>query len=292
MSGSTAAASRPNRASVMCGRNARASTGRPSSIIRERTSQSSFTNRRHRQGRHGQAWMRRTRPMFDARHRRRCQRQAMRGQSLCQSAAQFDAQRANERHRQMQLVVEYPARARWNSGQRLSASRVATSGANAIKQRCHPSISGESVDRIVGHRPWLKQPAPATVSRAPISYTDLVAACSRCPVGEMAMACRRTIHTRNIIPPLYAFGQLKSRVALAGARLPVLPCRLHLVLQKVAVPRHPRGTGRRLQRGSSDCPIRNASTERAHWRPSRIAHTTSDWPRRMSPAVNTLSTDV
>ncbi len=27
---------------------------------------------------------------------------------------------------------------------------------------------------------------------------------------------------------------------------------------------------------------------RAHCRPSRIAHTTSDWPRRMSPAANTL----
>ena len=26
----------------------------------------------------------------------------------------------------------------------------------------------------------------------------------------------------------------------------------------------------------------------AHWRPSRIAHTTSDWPRRMSPAANTF----
>lgn len=46
------------------------------------------------------------------------------------------------------------------------------------------------------------------------------------------------------------------------------------------------------QRGSSECPIKYASTERAHWRPSRIAHTTSDWPRRMSPAANTLSTDV
>ncbi|AGK46340.1 hypothetical protein BTI_408 [Burkholderia thailandensis MSMB121] len=46
------------------------------------------------------------------------------------------------------------------------------------------------------------------------------------------------------------------------------------------------------QRGNSELPIRYASTERAHWRPSRIAQTTSDWPRRMSPAANTLSTDV
>ena len=47
-----------------------------------------------------------------------------------------------------------------------------------------------------------------------------------------------------------------------------------------------------VQRGSSDEPIRNSSTARAHWRPSRIAHTTSDWPRRMSPATNTFGTEV
>ena len=29
----------------------------------------------------------------------------------------------------------------------------------------------------------------------------------------------------------------------------------------------------------------------AHWRPSRIAQTTSDWPRRMSPQAKTLSSD-
>jgi hypothetical protein len=45
-----------------------------------------------------------------------------------------------------------------------------------------------------------------------------------------------------------------------------------------------------IQRGRVDEPIRYSSTARAHWRPSRIAHTTSDWPRRMSPAANTLST--
>ena len=44
--------------------------------------------------------------------------------------------------------------------------------------------------------------------------------------------------------------------------------------------------------GSSENPMRNSSTARAHWRPSRIAHTTSDWPRRMSPAANTLGTEV
>ena len=42
------------------------------------------------------------------------------------------------------------------------------------------------------------------------------------------------------------------------------------------------------QRGRSDLPIRCSSTARAACRPSRIAHTTSDWPRRMSPQANTL----
>ena len=45
------------------------------------------------------------------------------------------------------------------------------------------------------------------------------------------------------------------------------------------------------QRGSVVDPIRNLSTACAAWRPSRIAHTTSDWPRRMSPAANTLGTE-
>ena len=45
-------------------------------------------------------------------------------------------------------------------------------------------------------------------------------------------------------------------------------------------------------RGRTDAPIRNSSTARAHCLPSRIAHTTSDWPRRTSPAANTLSTEV
>ena len=38
--------------------------------------------------------------------------------------------------------------------------------------------------------------------------------------------------------------------------------------------------------------MRYRSTARAHPRPSAIAHTTSDCPRRISPAANTLSTDV
>ena len=48
----------------------------------------------------------------------------------------------------------------------------------------------------------------------------------------------------------------------------------------------------RDQRGSDVVPIRNLSIAWAHWRPSRIAHTTSDWPRRMSPAANTFDSVV
>jgi hypothetical protein len=44
--------------------------------------------------------------------------------------------------------------------------------------------------------------------------------------------------------------------------------------------------------GNSENPVRNSSTARAHWRPSRIAQTTSDCPRRTSPAANTFGTDV
>jgi hypothetical protein len=44
--------------------------------------------------------------------------------------------------------------------------------------------------------------------------------------------------------------------------------------------------------GNSEVPMRNSSTALAHWRPSRIAHTTSDWPRRVSPAAKTFGTEV
>ena len=48
----------------------------------------------------------------------------------------------------------------------------------------------------------------------------------------------------------------------------------------------------RHYRGSRVVPIRNLSIAWAHWRPSRIAQTTSDWPRRMSPAANTFGSEV
>jgi hypothetical protein len=54
---------------------------------------------------------------------------------------------------------------------------------------------------------------------------------------------------------------------------------------------HPRKFPSR-QRGSAVVPMRNLSTSWAHWRPSRIAHTTRDWPRRMSPAANTFAIEL
>jgi hypothetical protein len=47
----------------------------------------------------------------------------------------------------------------------------------------------------------------------------------------------------------------------------------------------------RNQRGNALSPSRNRSMARAAWRPSRIAQTTRDWPRRISPQANTLSTE-
>jgi hypothetical protein len=46
---------------------------------------------------------------------------------------------------------------------------------------------------------------------------------------------------------------------------------------------------RLCQRGNLLVPIRKASTAWAHWRPSRIAQTTRDWPRRMSPQAKMFS---
>ncbi len=46
-----------------------------------------------------------------------------------------------------------------------------------------------------------------------------------------------------------------------------------------------------LHRGNTVAPIRCLSTAWAACRPSRIAHTTSDCPRRMSPQAKTLSAD-
>jgi hypothetical protein len=53
-----------------------------------------------------------------------------------------------------------------------------------------------------------------------------------------------------------------------------------------------RVTVRRAYLASSVFPIRKISIERAQSLPSRMAQTTSDWPRRMSPAENTFGSEV
>ena len=57
------------------------------------------------------------------------------------------------------------------------------------------------------------------------------------------------------------------------------------------VPHRVRDT-KAIYRASSLLPIRNVSIDRAQSRPSRMAQTTSDWPRRMSPAENTFGSEV
>ena len=75
--------------------------------------------------------------------------------------------------------------------------------------------------------------------------------------------------------------QLAAGLAPAGVR----PCWAHTKNGALG-----RRWQRRLnaQRGRSLAPIRNSSMARAAWRPSRMAQTTRLWPRRMSPAANTL----
>ena len=54
----------------------------------------------------------------------------------------------------------------------------------------------------------------------------------------------------------------------------------------------PEESSHEIHRGRSVDPIRNRSIDCAQRRPSRIAQTTSDWPRRMSPAENTFGREV
>ena len=102
---------------------------------------------------------------------------------------------------------------------------------------------------------------------------------------------------RANISPRGAFGfDIRSRSSRPGSDRMSNP--LHQAALPLAVtasfadvnyllPRLPRN-----HRGSSEAPMRNSSTACATWRPSRIAQTTRDCPRRMSPAANTLPTEV
>src|ERR1700730_13593291 len=80
--------------------------------------------------------------------------------------------------------------------------------------------------------------------------------------------------TRKISPlRSEIFRPPQGRGGLAPFALPLRPWRKDLA-------------GRYL--GSSLEPMRLVSTARAHWRPSRMAQTTSDWPRRASPQAKIL----
>ncbi len=84
---------------------------------------------------------------------------------------------------------------------------------------------------------------------------------------------------RSAAARTYSSRSLAVRVAAAVVLAPFLPdCR--------------RSARPCAHRGNDVDPMRNASTEAAAWRPSRIAQTTSDCPRRISPAANTLGSDV
>ena len=119
--------------------------------------------------------------------------------------------------------------------------------------------------------------------------------------GRADLLTREGVHLqKRVSPPSVTPG------VRALGRLPVLPTGLrrqadhggtHWRLERKA---HGQGVGmasrraaaglRQPQRGNVLLPIRKPSTSRAACRPSRIAQTTRDWPRRMSPAANTLST--
>ena len=77
---------------------------------------------------------------------------------------------------------------------------------------------------------------------------------------------------RGVVNDLSHFGELE-------------PEDIALPAERMCAPRR-----KLCQRGRVVLPIRVSSIERAHWRPSRIAQTTRDWPRRMSPAANSFGT--
>ena len=83
---------------------------------------------------------------------------------------------------------------------------------------------------------------------------------------------------------------------LIATDVPAAPRTAAGTRSRVGMPRGYLGQGSRscwpIHVGSIDDPIKNLSTACAARRPSRMAHTTSDWPRRISPAANTLGSAV
>lgn len=64
------------------------------------------------------------------------------------------------------------------------------------------------------------------------------------------------------------------------------------ILPEPARARRPGPPAGAYLRGRMLSPVRWMSMAWAAWRPSRMAHTISDWPRRMSPAANTCGSEV
>src|SRR5690606_31833841 len=104
--------------------------------------------------------------------------------------------------------------------------------------------------------------------------------------GEPGM--RRLSDRDDVVAVLSKQHRLPFRRRCAEARPTSQSAAPHLILNRDVA----RPAGAASYRGRSVQPMRNSSTARAHCRPSRIAQTTSDCPRRMSPAANTLGTVV
>ncbi len=138
-----------------------------------------------------------------------------------------------------------------------------------------------------------------------ISLNDPLPGASNELVGEMEPAGDSRVSSVRVTAPLLAApGDTSSPqylMIISGEALPTVPGRAddfswppgnRSVAADLGLPPDTARRARRRtrpQRGSVVSPIRYWSTPRAHWRPSRIAHTTSDWPRRASPQAKTLS---
>ncbi len=100
-------------------------------------------------------------------------------------------------------------------------------------------------------------------------------------------------------PVLYDGGRVKRCRARIGVierlALAFSPCGEPLIRRCATFSRKGRRDARAAfvdYRGRVVAPISVSSMAAAHWRPSRIAQTTSDWPRRMSPQANTFGSEV
>ena len=161
-------------------------------------------------------------------------------------------------------------------------------GANARPANDHVTVTrvlvkGEAVQSPAGRGDDFAWPRRGVAAFG----TDPVVATTTLPLPVMQGPPPKTVLAPHADAPAATVAAAPRRAAstaaastAAGAAavlLPVLPVR---------------GDRSADQRGRVVVPIRNLSIAWAHWRPSRIAHTTSDWPRRMSPAANTFGSEV